>query len=1035
MPVTAHCPNCRREYQVREENLGVCATCNQCGQSFTLKMSTDETLTPQSNSDAPPRPSPPKSPGFPRERQEAPPLDQSPADARGVPENIGPYAVRRPLGGGAMGEVWLAWDAALQRDVAIKTLRPEVALSAQGLDRFLREARLAARLHHTNAVTVYQVGVEGTTPYIAMEYVEGRSLDKAVSPGQPMELREATHAIRDAAAGLSAAHKLDLIHRDVKPANLMRTTDGVTKVVDFGLARAQASQSQLTQRGSILGTPAYMAPELWRRKAADPRSDVYALACTYYCLLTGEPPFEAENPVALGYQHTHEPLPDPRQRVPDLPNAVCRILAEGANKDPDRRYQSADEMLKELEALLVAPSFEVVDSGQDVHPPPVRAGHDLAIRPPKRQAAASGVSKRAQSAIEGSQLAMLSRRAREKFRRNPAKWLLLTALTAVAFLVLTIVFLVQTPYGTVKIELSDPAAQVEVKVDGDVIDIARLKEPMRLKVGEHDLLVASGDYQTVSKSFTVRRGSNEVLPVSLEPNAKPLQRPPAAEVTAEPSLPSPQAASKANRPEPVGRATDENSPPLARPSPPPSSSVDGRESTVESADHPETASAVASTEARPDDQPVPNTSPKPDAVPGSPVESPPLAPPKLSTQVMSKESPKPIASPADLVQPGAASAAARVEVGIVKPSDPDFVIAFDSRTGVWKRLRPRAKLMSGERLLALPTYRPEIVLVPGVQVLLAGPTSVWADPPTAQGEPTLRFDYGRALISTAGVPGTRIALDLGGHLGTLTFQDAVSEIGSEVRRYLPFGADPETGVVPAARIHATEGRVVWQGVRSHAANPLQKGQCLTIIGDEVKTDGFAQPPSWMQKLDVNSIDRSASTLLEPTISLNRPVSLALMERTEDRKPEIRSLAARCLAYLESYESLVREFGDERQRSFWYSDFDVLRDSVAFSSTNASEVRKTLEARCGEEARDLYRLVWGYSPAQLADGADVQLVAYLNHDSLSVRVLAFENLRRITGKTMVFHPEAERSQRESSFRRWWWELESGEIRYKSPPTPP
>ncbi len=247
-----------------------------------------------------------------------------------------------------MGEVWLGWDPALQRDVAIKTLRREIALSPQGLDRFLREARLAAKLHHTNAVTVYQVGVEGQTPYIAMEYIEGESLDTLVAPGQPLKWREATQAIRDAAAGLAAAHKLGLIHRDVKPANLIRTTDGITKVVDFGLARAQASQSQLTQQGSILGTPAYMAPEVWRRSEADARSDLYSLACTYYCLLTGEPAFDADNPIALGYQHTHELLPDPRQRVPDLPNAVCRILSKGASKEPADRYQTAAEMLADL---------------------------------------------------------------------------------------------------------------------------------------------------------------------------------------------------------------------------------------------------------------------------------------------------------------------------------------------------------------------------------------------------------------------------------------------------------------------------------------------------------------------------------------------------------------------------------------------------------------------------------------------------------------------------------------------------------------
>lgn len=355
MPVTIRCPKCRLKYQVREENLGARTKCKICGETFTIEMTADETAGFRPSGDASKSPLPADCSAGPKEqpRQETPP-HLSPADPRAVPEKIGPYTVRRPLGGGAMGEVWLGWDAALQRDVAIKTLRREIALSPQGLDRFLREARLAAKLHHTNAVTVYQVGVEGQTPYIAMEYVEGQSLDQVVSPGRPMAWRQATRAVRDAAAGLDAAHKLGLIHRDIKPANLIRATDGVTKVVDFGLARVQAAQTQLTQQGSILGTPAYMAPEVWRRNETDARSDLYALTCTYYCLLTGEPPFDADNPVALGYQHTHEPLPDPRQRVPDLPNAVCRVLAKGASKDPQDRYQTAAAMLQDLEALLAA---------------------------------------------------------------------------------------------------------------------------------------------------------------------------------------------------------------------------------------------------------------------------------------------------------------------------------------------------------------------------------------------------------------------------------------------------------------------------------------------------------------------------------------------------------------------------------------------------------------------------------------------------------------------------------------------------------
>ena len=301
-----------------------------------------------------------------------------------------------------------------------------------------------------------------------MEYVEGQSLDKAVSPGKPMEWREATRAVRDAAAGLAAAHKLGLIHRDIKPANLMRTTDGVTKVVDFGLARAQAGQTQLTQQGALLGTPAYMAPELWRRKEADARSDLYALACTYYCLLTGELPFDADNFMALGYQHTHEPLPDPRQRVPDLPDGVCRILAKGASKEPDERYQSAAEMLEELEALLASPQESLVfDFVKDTGPLP-RSTPARAVVRPDRVTAFSRVKTIASQGIRAVAVAA-------GHGASSRKRLVLTGFAAAAVVVLGIVLLIRTGNGTVRIELSDPQAQVEVKVDGETIDITGFK--------------------------------------------------------------------------------------------------------------------------------------------------------------------------------------------------------------------------------------------------------------------------------------------------------------------------------------------------------------------------------------------------------------------------------------------------------------------------------------------------------------------------------------------------------------------------------
>ena len=197
------------------------------------------------------------------------------AGASTLPKKVGPYSILRRLGSGAMGEVWLAYDPALDRQVAIKILKPENAHSTHHFDRFLREARLAAKLHHTNAVAVYQAGVEGETAYIAMEYVEGQSLNDAVAPGKPLDWREATRAVRDAAAGLAAAHKLGLIHRDVKPANLMRTVDGVVKVADFGLRGPRPARRNSPRRG-----PCWAHRPTWRPNYGSVRRPTRAATST-----------------------------------------------------------------------------------------------------------------------------------------------------------------------------------------------------------------------------------------------------------------------------------------------------------------------------------------------------------------------------------------------------------------------------------------------------------------------------------------------------------------------------------------------------------------------------------------------------------------------------------------------------------------------------------------------------------------------------------------------------------------------------------
>jgi hypothetical protein len=395
---------------------------------------------------------------------------------------------------------------------------------------------------------------------------------------------------------------------------------------------------------------------------------------------------------------------------------------------------------------------------------------------------------------------------------------------------------------------------------------------------------------------------------------------------------------------------------------------------------------------------------------------------------------RPLPTEDDPVAPPDAPAAP-VEVGYVKLSEPNFLVRYVAESADCFRLPARTKLMSGDRLLVLPTYRPEIVLTPGVQVVFTGPSSVQTKPHNAQGEPELAIEYGRALIATAGVAGARIHLDLAGCKGSVTFQEAASEMGVEVSHHLPPGVNPELeSAWPVVHLYTTIGRIVWQATDSEAAMPIQQGQVRVIVGDQAETMAVVQTPAWMQGTDLRDVDRLASDALEPFIIPDRPVSLTLRERTDDRKSEIRSLAARCLAYLDSFETLVKEFGDDRQRPYWSAEYSVLRHSLLRSPETATKVRQVLEAFCGSDAAELYRLSWGYSAEQLREGGDRHLVDLLDHDSLRIRVFAFENLQRITKKTLLYMPEGSAARRKSSIQRWKEQLQTGAIVYESPPSP-
>ncbi|MCL5074150.1 MAG: protein kinase [Chloroflexi bacterium] len=259
------------------------------------------------------------------------------------------YRILEKIGEGGMARVYRGEDTLLERPVAIKVLREEYARDADFLARFQREARAAAGLTHPNIVAVYDVGTAGPYNYIVMEYVEGHSLKELILREAPLTSARAIDIALQILAALGFAHHKGLIHRDIKPQNVLLTTDGQVKVTDFGLARAAAA-SQLTETGVILGTVHYCAPEQALGKETTPASDLYAFGVVLYEMLTGKLPFDSDNALGIALKHVQEePLP-PRRLNPYLPLPLEAIILKSLRKDPSRRYGMAEEMAQDLQS-------------------------------------------------------------------------------------------------------------------------------------------------------------------------------------------------------------------------------------------------------------------------------------------------------------------------------------------------------------------------------------------------------------------------------------------------------------------------------------------------------------------------------------------------------------------------------------------------------------------------------------------------------------------------------------------------------------
>ncbi|WP_087116910.1 Stk1 family PASTA domain-containing Ser/Thr kinase [Corynebacterium urinipleomorphum] len=270
------------------------------------------------------------------------------------------YQLGNSIGTGGMSDVYVATDTLLGREVAVKMLKIDMARDENFRERFRKEAQNSARLNHPNIVAVYDTGetvVEGISiPYIVMEHIKGRDLRAIVREDGPLRPEEAAALMFPVTLALQASHDSGIIHRDVKPANIMVTSTGEVKVMDFGIARAlDDSTAAMTQTSAVIGTAQYLSPEQARGKTADNRSDIYALGCVMYEAVTGTPPFEGETPFAVAYQHVQEDPEPPSARIPDLTESeavnVDAVILTAMAKHPADRYQTALEMADDLERL------------------------------------------------------------------------------------------------------------------------------------------------------------------------------------------------------------------------------------------------------------------------------------------------------------------------------------------------------------------------------------------------------------------------------------------------------------------------------------------------------------------------------------------------------------------------------------------------------------------------------------------------------------------------------------------------------------
>ena len=263
----------------------------------------------------------------------------------------GRYELIEKIGEGGMAIVYKAKCRLLNRYVAIKILRPEFTKDEQFVENFRRESQAAAGLSHPNIVSVYDVGQEGNIHFIVMELVEGKTLSKLIEEKGRLDYKEAINITRQVASALSLAHKNQIVHRDIKPHNILITNTGVAKLADFGIAKAVSASTIIGGNNKVMGSVHYFSPEQARGAYVDERSDIYSLGIVLYEMLTGKVPFDGDNPISIALMHINDPMPSVSAEVPGIPPQLEKIIMKATDKYQTNRYRTADEMIEDLDNI------------------------------------------------------------------------------------------------------------------------------------------------------------------------------------------------------------------------------------------------------------------------------------------------------------------------------------------------------------------------------------------------------------------------------------------------------------------------------------------------------------------------------------------------------------------------------------------------------------------------------------------------------------------------------------------------------------